>query len=168
LAQVSGYLDAVAAGWQFHLDHTDAFWLLDHKLWCTAQALRSWSSKFVGSILLQLVVAREVVFKLEQAQDKRQLLHAELELCKELKFKLLGLASLSRTSTRQRSRLTFLREGDAHTKFFHLEACHRSRKNFIDSLQQQGMTIVGKVQKEGALFQHFDASLAIMSLILMA
>jgi hypothetical protein len=69
---------------------------------------------------------------------------------------------------RSRSRLTFLREGDAHTKFFHLEACHRSRKNFIDSLQQQGMTIVGKVQKEGALFQHFDASLAIMSLILMA
>jgi hypothetical protein len=45
-------------------------------------------------------VAREVIFKLEQAQDHRQLSAEEIELQKELKCKTLGLASLSRTITR--------------------------------------------------------------------
>jgi hypothetical protein len=41
--------------------------LLDHKLCPTAQALKKWSQKHVGSIRIYLAIANEVVFKLEQA-----------------------------------------------------------------------------------------------------
>jgi hypothetical protein len=52
----------------------------------------------------------------------------EAELRRSLKLRILGLASLARTIARQNSRLLFLAEGDADTKFFHLQACHRKQK----------------------------------------
>jgi hypothetical protein len=77
--------------------------VLDFKLHATTKALRSWSNKFIGSIRLQLAVTREVIFKLDQAQDFRALSAEEFTLCGELKFKMLCLASLARTLARQRS-----------------------------------------------------------------
>jgi hypothetical protein len=68
----------------------------------------------VGSVRLHMVVANEVILKLDQAMDRRSLSLEEQALCKELKYKCLGLASLSRIIARQRSRLTFLAEGDAN------------------------------------------------------
>jgi hypothetical protein len=115
-----GYLDAVKEGWQCDLQHADEFRRLDHKFRNTAKSLKRWSQKNVGSIRLQLAIAREVVFKLKQAQDSRALSAAEQELPTKLKFKSLGLASMARVIARQRSRLTFLRDGDANTRFFHL------------------------------------------------
>jgi hypothetical protein len=58
----------------------------------------------------------------------------ELSLRDELKGHSLGLASLARTIARHRSRIRYLEEGDANTKFFHLQACHRSRKNVFERL----------------------------------
>jgi hypothetical protein len=68
-------------------------------------------------------------------------------LQRELKVKCLGLASLSQSIARQRSRLTFLKEGDASTNFFHLQACHRGRKSFIDHLHHDGATVVHEVER---------------------
>jgi hypothetical protein len=66
----------------------------------------------------------------------------------ELKMKCLGLASLSKTIARQRSWLTFLREGDGNTRFFHLQACHRSWKSTILHLMHQGVPIVDEESKQ--------------------
>jgi hypothetical protein len=114
----------------------NGFKSLYHKLHCTAKALRSSSQKFISNIRLQLAIAIEVIFKLDQAQDDRALSLSitEAALCKELKFRCLGIASLSRTIARQWSRLTCFGEGDANTKFFHLQAYHRSKKNLVDQL----------------------------------
>jgi hypothetical protein len=60
---------------------------------------------------------------------------------------------------RQRSRLTFLREGDANTQFFHMQACHRGMKHFIDQLHHQNCSVVEKDQKAQIVFDHFDAIL---------
>jgi hypothetical protein len=113
--------------------------VLDQKLRSTAQALHRWSQKHVGSIRIRLAVASEVVFKLDQAQDLCLLSQEEQDLQTKLKFKCLGLASLSRTISRQRSRATLLEEGDANTKFFHLQACHRGCKNFIEQLEHNAI-----------------------------
>jgi hypothetical protein len=75
-----GYLDAIKEGWQCDLQHIDAFRMLDHKFRSTAKSLKWWSQKNVGSIHLQLTNAREVVFKLKQAQGMRALSAAEQEL----------------------------------------------------------------------------------------
>jgi hypothetical protein len=47
----------------------DTFRSLDIKLRSTAKSLKRWNQKFVGSVRFQLAVAKEVIFKLEQAQE---------------------------------------------------------------------------------------------------
>lgn len=68
----------------------------------------------------------------------------------------LGLASLARTIARQRSRFLFLKEGDANTRFFHLQACHRCRRNRIDSLWIDGAEVVSKPQLANAFYDHYN------------
>lgn len=119
------FIDVVALAWSAPLFHADPFRLLDFKLHIVAAALKSWSSRKLGSIRFQLVLAREVILRLDVAEESRTLSVQERTLRNELKVKCLGLASLNRTIARQRSKILFLAEGDANTKFFHLQACHR-------------------------------------------
>lgn len=151
-----GYLQVVSEAWDAELADADPCRTLDHKLRQTAKALKSWSMKKVGSIRLQLSIARKVITGLEHAQDRRGLSPEERALRTRLKWRCLGLASMSRTITRQRSRLLFLEHGDANTKLFHLQACHRSRKNTIHSLAVDDLTLVDNDQMADALHDHFQ------------
>jgi hypothetical protein len=56
---------------------------------------------------------------------------------------------------RQRSRMLFLDEGDANTKFFHPMACHRKRRNHIDSLRVLGTEVVREEAMAEALFHRY-------------
>lgn len=141
--RLPGYMDTIVAAWQFTPSNADSMHILDYKLRATAQALESWSQRFVGSIRMQLAVAREVFQCLNAAQDNRALTAEELEVRKELKCKTLGLSLLARTIARQSSRIQFLAEGDTNTRFFQLHACQRHRKNFAD----QGITVTSEDQK---------------------
>lgn len=78
--------------------------------------------KNIGSVRSQLFMAREIITQLDAAQEHRLLDDGELEMRKRLKMISLGLASLARTIARQRSRIRHLEEGDANTRFFHLQA----------------------------------------------
>jgi hypothetical protein len=98
-------------------------------------------------------VANEVIFKLDQQMDHRPLSQDEIVLRKELKGKCLGLTSLSRTIARQRSRVTFLAEGDANNRSFHLQACHRGHKNYIDQLSRAGTILVNEYDKAQTIFE---------------
>jgi hypothetical protein len=118
--------------------------VLDRKLRATAKALKKWSDKWIGNIKLQIAIALEVILRLDMAMDTRPLTiqecglrKLECGLRKLLKKKLLGLCSLERSIARQRSRLLFLRDGDASTKFFHAHARHRQRRNTITSLRHE-------------------------------
>lgn len=77
--------------------------------------LQSWSSKKIGSVKLQLLVAKELILRLDRAQDTRVLSPAEEDLRRQLKKLPLDLASLERTIARQHSRIMYLSEGDANT-----------------------------------------------------
>lgn len=74
-------------------------------------------------------------------------------------MKILGLASLQRAIARQRSRLLWLSEGGANTEFFHIQACHRRKKNCIMALNHNGMTVEDEHQKEDIIFSYFDQML---------
>lgn len=52
----------------------------------------------------------------------------------------MGLAVIERIRARQRATITWLRAGDANTRFFQLKANGRRRKNFITSLRKNGVT----------------------------
>jgi len=54
----------------------------------------------VGSIRLQLAVARELIFRFDEEQERRNLHDWELNMYRSLKANTLGLASLAWTITR--------------------------------------------------------------------
>lgn len=105
---------------------------------------------------LQLILAKELILRFDVAQETRVLSDEEQEFKRELKKLCLSLASLERTTARQRSRQLQLREGDASTKLFHLHATYRSRKNHTVSLQLGNNTAFTLDDKAEMLHSYFS------------
>lgn len=156
--QFDSFLDTVRVEWLRPRPDVDACRRVDARLRAVARALKSWSASHVGSVRLQLAAARAVIFELDVAQESRSLSSGELELRRDLKANVLGLASLARTIARQRARSRFLAEGDASTRFFHfhLQACHRQRKNQLPSLSHNGVTFTAEEAKADLVFSYYN------------
>ena len=150
-------MEAVSRGWKCPDTVHDPFRRLDEFFRRTARELQSWSAKQVGHIKTQLLVAREVILRLEQEQDRRQLSELEADLRKELKQQCLGLASLERTIARQRARVRELREGDANTRYFHLKARDRHRRKFIVNLRNGDEIAFAHDEKADVLHKYFSS-----------
>lgn len=76
-------------------------------------------------------MALNLILRLDTAQESRRLSPEEAKLRSILKKRVIGLAVIERSRKRQASRVKFLKEGDANTKFFHLKINARRMKNFI-------------------------------------
>lgn len=100
-------------------------------------------------------MARTIILKLDQISESRVLTESERSLRADLKRKCLGLSSLDRTIARQRARVRHLAEGDANTKYFHLLARGRRRKNTITGLRIQGVFSSDHATMERAIHEHF-------------
>jgi hypothetical protein len=124
---------------------------LDRKLKETSRRLHSWSDKKVGHVASQLALAKELLHKFETAQDHIMLSPAENWLKNKLKMQSLLLASFKRTMDRLRSRISWLKEGDANTKYFHMHARHRKRKNLVTKLKDGDNILTSHHEKAGVV-----------------
>jgi hypothetical protein len=146
----------VAGVWASTPAEPNPFKQLAAKLVATARALTSWNNRFIGNVKLQILVANELILRLDVAMESRALSQGERGMRKLLKRKLLGLASLEMTIARQRSRIMWLSECDACTKFFHLHANHRCRKNFIAHLKVDGVLVADQEEKSKAVDSFYE------------
>jgi hypothetical protein len=154
--KADGFLEIVEGAWNAAPPIENPFKRLAVKLSATAKALTSWSDKFIGNNKLQILVANELILRLDVAMESRALSLEERGFRRLLKRKLLGLASLERTIARHRSQIHWLSEGDACTKFFHLYANHRRHKNFIAHLQVDGVLISDQDEKAKAVDAFYE------------
>jgi len=95
-----------------------------------------------------LQFAKEILHQLEIATDSRALAVQEEWLRRKLKCHLLGLSSLERTMARLRSRLNWLKEGDANTSYFQHHARYRKKKNFVAKLRAEDRMVFGQEEKK--------------------
>jgi hypothetical protein len=91
--------------------------------------------KRVGNDKLNIAIANTLILRLDVALERRRLTPREIWLRRMLKQSVLGLASLERTMARQRSRIRWLKEGDANTALFHAIANGRRVKNHIAAVR---------------------------------
>jgi hypothetical protein len=78
---------------------------------------------------------------------------------KEAKHKILGYTAIKKIKLRQRSRLTWIKVGDANTKLFHLRVNARRRRNHIPLLKHQGVTCITQEAKAATLQGFFTKQL---------
>jgi hypothetical protein len=145
--KLEGFDEAVKEAWVCGSGITDPFRRLDALFRNAAEALQRWGQRRIGNLKLQLAMANMVIFRLDAAQEFRSLSPGEQWLRRTLKHLVLGLASMERTMARQRSRIRWLREGDANTKLFHAVANGRRIKNFIPSIRVGDEIITEQDQK---------------------
>jgi hypothetical protein len=106
----------------------------------------------------KLALAKELLHKLEIAQDERSLSPAELWLMNRLKKHSLLLSSFKQTIAWLRSRIPWLKDVDANTKFFHQHTLHRKRKNFVARLVD-GDHILTSHEEKTAIVDMFYSNL---------
>jgi len=101
-------------------------------------------------------MAQEVILRLDTAQEHRQLSDAQYSLRAKLKKRLLGWATIEKARKKQCSRISYLREGDANTKFFRLKVNSRKRKNFIQRLRNGNGWAISHEAKQEIIHDHFS------------
>ena len=157
--RMPGFKDTVSVAWNKHIQATDPIRRFHTKLSRTAKALKQWQRQSVGDIRKQLAVGKEIILRLDLAEEARPLSEEERGLRRTLKASYLGLLAIDKMKLRQRSRLTWIRLGDANSKLFHARANGRRRRIYIQRLVTgAGMAVTTK-DKEEVLFQHFSSHL---------
>lgn len=76
-------------------------------------------------------------------------------LRRDLKLKCLDLTSVEHTIARQHLRLVWLKEGNASTKFFHIQAKARRQKNCITCLRDGDKLVVSHDELHELASTHF-------------
>jgi hypothetical protein len=85
--KIEGFHETVQAAWDSVETDNSPFLALDKKLKVTAKRLQGWSEKRVGHVRSQLALAKELLHRLEMAQDIRTLTLAEVWLKNKLEKK---------------------------------------------------------------------------------
>jgi hypothetical protein len=124
-----------------------------------AKHLQAWGQRSVGNVKIKIAIANILIFRFDQEQDRRRLSDDELWLRRTLKQMVLSLSSLERTIARQRSRMRWLRDGDANTQLFHAVANGRRAKNFIGTVKVGHQVITDQLGKEQAFFSAYQSLL---------
>lgn len=106
-------------------------------------------------------MARELLHQLKVVQDNRSLSPGELWLRNLLKKHSLAMSSLSlsRTMARLKSRIGWIKEGDANTSLFHAQTRFR-KKNFIAAVHSEdGQIWTAHEGKAAAFFDFYQGLL---------
>ncbi|KAM0871590.1 hypothetical protein ACQ4PT_039274 [Festuca glaucescens] len=156
---MQGFKETVSEAWNKDILAIDPIRRVHIKLSRMAKALRKWQRQSIGDLRMQLATAKEIILRLNQAEEARPLSDEERAMLHQLKCSYLGLLSIQKIKLRQRSRLTWIRLGDANTKLFHARANGRRRKVHIQSLASATGTAITSKDKEEVLLQHFKGHL---------
>lgn len=99
-----GFRQLVQDAWHEPTTHTEPYQRLFHKLKATSRKLKTWSKAPFSNAKIQLHMAPEIILRLDEALDIRELSADERDLRKRLKRRVVGLAAMERARKRQCSR----------------------------------------------------------------
>jgi endonuclease/exonuclease/phosphatase family metal-dependent hydrolase len=141
-----------------HINRVKTTWCtshghLDDRLKYTLNALHNWGTSIFGILPRQIKKAQKDLMELQQMQGSQDLTQQindkEIELDK--------LLDGEEMWWKQRSRADWFQHGDKNTKFFHMKASQRKKKNTIKGIRDnQGVLQTTHEKIEETLLEHFQ------------
>jgi hypothetical protein len=124
---------------------------LKNKLQGMSGKLKAWNSEKFGSVKHQIRALQCELGELRTQPDRLEPSYEEVKLVEKLS----EVLHCEEVMWRQRSRIQWLAEGDKNTRFFHLRASQRKKKNRIAELVKQDGTTTSDEDEMGRVAKEF-------------
>ncbi|GKV27862.1 hypothetical protein SLEP1_g36982 [Rubroshorea leprosula] len=116
-------------------------YVLKEKLKLLKNSMKEWTRSHVQEVDKKIEEAKDNIAKLDCKGELQQLTEEESSLKRDLLLNLWENIQKKEEMARQKSRMMWMKEGDANTSFFHRCIKSRWRRNEINSLMVNGKTL---------------------------
>lgn len=149
------FLQVAQQGWQDPTNQVDSAKAITAKYKNLRKVLKSWQ-KNLSNLKRNVTNVKTVLSLLEIIEELRDLTLVEWNFKETLIEKLNQLLELQRVYWKQRSKIKWIKDGDAGTKLFHASATIKHRNNLIAQLQKgNGEIVLNHAEKEKILWGAF-------------
>jgi hypothetical protein len=138
-----GFYDMVANVWQSETEGSTLLERWQAKIRRLRQHLRGWAKHTAGSYRKEKTMLLSLLDNLDKKAESSHLSDQEINLKHYLKEKLVSLLREEELKWYKRAKVKTLLEGDANTRFFHLVANGKHRKQHIFKLENDQGAVVG-------------------------
>ncbi|XP_073112185.1 uncharacterized protein [Elaeis guineensis] len=121
--------------------------------------LKRWSKSTVGNITTRKIRIAAQINELDELEEQRNLNPAERSSRADLKLQLESILQQEEIMWHQRSCNTWLHEGDRNTKFFHISASNKMRRNRISEIFLDHTVLRSHVDIAQAFYSYYQSFL---------
>jgi len=130
---------------------------LKEKLKLTKLSLKEWHKRHAKNIPSRISNLKDRISALEVKGENLVLLDGEIDELHDFSEELFSLSRVNASICWQQSRMQWLREGDANSKFLHGIMSCRRRRNAIPFFLVDGMLVEGVENVRAAVLTHFSS-----------
>jgi len=153
----TGYKEFVREKWSsYSLDGWGGY-VLKEKLKCIKRDLKEWHHRHSKNLSSRISTLKDRISTLELKGKAKVLVGQELEDLHDYSEESFSLSRINSSICWQQSRMNWLREGDANSKFFHTIMSGRRRRNALQFIMVDGVLVEGVDNVRSAVYSHFSA-----------
>jgi len=131
--------------------------VLIEKLKLIKLALKEWHMHQSKNLPARIICLKDRIAAIDVKGETTILTEEEIEELHGYSEEMFSLTRINSSICWQQSRLQWLREGDANSKFFHNIMSSRSRRNTIPFFLVDGLLVEGVDNVRAAVFNHFSS-----------
>ena len=131
-------------------------YVLKEKLKMVKLRLKEWHKQHIQNLDSKILAVKDKLSTLDKKAELSPQNEDELHEIRELSVNLHSMARVQNSVNWQKSRMNWLKEGDANSKFFHGVMSGRKRHNTINMVLVDGAQVEGVNHVQSAVFNHFS------------